>query len=120
LANRVACSRGKAAPVGVTLIEVMAALIIAAAVSAIGIQYLRPAGETSQQRSCDMMRELLQNDAQRYMTTKGKLPSSDLRELRTVEYAGAVLPTCPVTGEAYSRNRTGIIGCPTHEATRVK
>ena len=111
---------GRGFPAGLTLIEIIAALVIAAAVAAISIQYLRPAGETSKQRTCDVTRGLLQNDAQRYMETTGNLPSADLRELRTAEYSGAVLPTCPVTGESYSRNRTGIVGCPTHEATRAQ
>ena len=98
----------------------MAALIIAASVAAVSLQHLRPAHESSTQRTCDLTRELLQLDAQRYMDTEARLPSTDLRELQTPEYSGSALPTCPVTGESYRRSRTGIVGCPTHEATRQK
>jgi prepilin-type N-terminal cleavage/methylation domain-containing protein len=105
---------------GMTLLEVMAALIIAATVAAISIQYLRPVDATSKQRTCDMTRELLQNDAQRYFEATGQLPRTDLRELRTAQYSGTVLPICPVTGQSYRRDRNGVVGCPTHEATRAK
>jgi competence protein ComGC len=98
----------------------MAAVIIASTVVAISIQYLRPAATTSKQRSCDLTRELLQNDIQRYVEITGRLPSVNLKELRTAEYSGTVLPTCPVTGQAYRRDRTGTVGCPTHEATRAR
>ncbi len=105
---------------GFTLLEITTGLIIAAAVAAISIQYLRPAAETSEQRACDMTRQLLQNEANRYMDSLGRLPSADLRELGTTQYAGTVLPTCPMTGDAYTRGRTGIVGCPAHEPTREK
>ncbi len=107
-------------PAGMTLMELLAALIIAATVAAVSIQYLRPPSETGKQRSCDLTRAMLQNDAQRYFDTTGVMPRTDLRELATAEYAGVVVPTCPVTGEAYRLDRNGIVGCPTHEATRVK
>jgi type II secretory pathway pseudopilin PulG len=103
-----------------TLLEVMAALIIAATVAAISIGYLRPPSETGKQRSCDVTRQMLQNDAQRYLESSGRMPQTDLRELRDPRYSGSVLPVCPITGEAYRRDRAGIVGCPTHEATRVK
>ena len=105
---------------GFSLLEVIAALILAATVAAISIQYLRPPSETGKQRSCDFARQILQNDAQRYSESTGQMPRSDLSELRTLEYSGTVLPTCPITGQAYRRDRNGVVGCPTHEATRAK
>lgn len=59
---------------GMSLIELLAALMIAAAVSALGVHYLRPTGESSKQRSCDLTRALLQNDAQRFLEANGRLP----------------------------------------------
>ena len=103
---------------GLTLIEITAALLIAAAVATLGIQYLRVTDRTSKQRSCDMTRQLLQNDLQRYLDNTGRLPRADLRELRSDEYAGQSLPSCPVTGQSYRCDRSGTVGCPTHEATR--
>lgn len=106
--------------VAMTLIELVAALTIAAAVAAISIQHLRPAGETAKQRGCDMTRQLLQNEVRRYQETTGRRVSGRLSELETDEYAGTKLPVCPVTGEAYRRDRAGTVHCPTHESTRVK
>ncbi len=103
---------------GMSLIELLAALMIAAAVSALGVHYLRPTGESSKQRSCDLTRALLQNDAQRFLEANGRLPRTDLQELRTTKYAGATLPACPVTSQSYRLNRQGVVACPTHEATR--
>jgi prepilin-type N-terminal cleavage/methylation domain-containing protein len=105
---------------GMSLIEVLAALVIAATIAALGIHYLRPAGDTGKQRTCDMTREILQTDARRFTESTGRPPSRNLRQLRTNQYSGTVLPTCPVTGQSYRLDRSGIVTCPTHEATRVK
>ncbi len=75
-----------------SLLEITAALVISATVAVAGIQYLRPAGDTGKQRSCDLTRELLQNDAQRYFEYTGSMPGADLKELVSPEYSGAVLP----------------------------
>lgn len=105
---------------GMSLIEVLAALVIAAIVAALSIQYLRPAGDTGKQRSCDMTREILQTDTRRFTDSTGRAPSSNLRELGTNQYSGTVLPTCPITAQSYRLDRSGIVTCPTHETTRVK
>lgn len=103
---------------GFSLLEVMAALVIASIVAVIGIQHLRPSGVSSKQKSCDLTRELLQNDVQRYWEFSGALPSADLNELASPQYSGPVLPTCPTTDQAYRLDRTDTVICPTHEATR--
>lgn len=105
---------------GLTLIEVMAALIIAATVAAIGVHYLKPAGTTSKQRTCDLTRELLQNDHDRYIESTGRRVSRDLRQLRSPEFSGNPLPTCPLTDRSYRRNGRGVVFCPVHERSRKK
>ncbi len=105
---------------GVSLLEVVAALMIAATVAVMSITYLRKPGITANQRSCDLTRKVLQADTQRYLDTTGALPNAQLLELATPEYTGAVLPKCPITGESYRLGGGGIVECPTHEATRVK
>lgn len=105
---------------GMSLIEVLAAIVIAATIAALSIQYLRPASETGKQRSCDLTREILQSDVQRFTASSGRAPSRDLRELSTTQYSGTVLPTCPITDQSYRLDRSGVVTCPTHEATRVK
>jgi prepilin-type N-terminal cleavage/methylation domain-containing protein len=107
-----------ASKLGFTLMEIIAALVIASLVSVIGIQYLRPSGDTSKQKSCDLAREMLQNDAQRYFEVHGVMPAADLNQLASPEYSGALLPTCPVTDQAYRLDRNNTVICPTHESTR--
>jgi competence protein ComGC len=104
--------------VGFTLLELVAALMIAAGLAALSMHYLQVPGQTSKQRSCDLTREVLQDYADRYQQSQGRGPSADLRELQTSQYAGVNLPTCPVTGQAYTLVRSGVVSCPTHEATR--
>ncbi len=103
---------------GFTLLELIAAVIIAATLAVFSIRYLRPPSEAGKQRSCDLVREVLQNDVDRYNDRAGQLPSRDLRELETSQYSGQPLPTCPVTGQSYRLDRSGVVGCPSHEATR--
>ena len=103
---------------GFTLMEIIAALVIASLVSVIGIQYLRPSGDSSKQRSCDLTREMLQNDVQRYFEIHGVMPAASLNELAAPEYSGLLLPTCPVTDQAYSLDRNDNVICPVHESTR--
>lgn len=105
---------------GTSFIEVLAAIIIAATVAALGVQFLRPAGGTGQQRGCDLNREVLQLHTKRFIEATGQTPARDLRELQTTRYYGTELPPCPVTGQSYYLDRSGIVSCPTHEATRVK
>jgi len=103
---------------GFSLLEIIAAVVISAALAAFGIQFLRPAGDSGKQRSCDLTRELLQNDVQRYFDNTGTMPRADLAELVDPQYSGSVLPSCPVTREAYMLDRAGTVACPTHEQTR--
>lgn len=103
-----------------SLLEIIAALVIAATVAVAGIQFLRPAGDSGKQRSCDLTRETLQNDLQRYFDSTGSVPGAHLNELVSPQYSGAVLPTCPVTGESYGLDKGNNIVCPAHESTRVK
>lgn len=77
-----------------SLLEIIAALVIASTVAVVGIEYLRPSGDTGKQRSCDLMRELLQNDTQRYFECVGSMPSANPNELAFPEYSGAVLSAC--------------------------
>ncbi|MEM8671939.1 MAG: prepilin-type N-terminal cleavage/methylation domain-containing protein [Planctomycetota bacterium] len=105
---------------GFSLVEVIAAVIIAATVAAIGVAYLKPAGDRSHQRSCDLVRQTLQNDADRYFQSTGRRVSRNLRQLRSPSFSGNPLPRCPVTDRRYRRNGQGVVYCPVHESTRAK
>jgi competence protein ComGC len=116
--NETKLVRSRSSRQGLTLIEILAAVMIASLVAVLGVRYTRPAGESAKQHTCDLTRQILQNDANRYQETTGNLPSRDLSELENSQYSGVVLPTCPITGEAYSLERNGTVACPTHESTR--
>lgn len=100
---------------GFSLIELLAAIIIAATVAVVGISHLREPSESGKQRSCELTRQTLQNEVQRFKESTGALPSTDLRQLNSPEYWGTDLPTCPVTGEKFRLGRDGRIECPTHK-----
>ena len=102
---------------GFSLLEVIFALTLTAIVAALGIRHLNVPGDTAQQRTCDATRQTLQGYAERFRDDTGQVPGRNLREIQTANYAGTTLPTCPITGQAY-RIRRGVVGCPTHEATR--
>ena len=78
-----------------SLIELLAALMIAAAVSALGVHYLRPTGESSKQRSCDLTRALLQNDAQRFLEANGRLPRAICRNFARQSMPEPRFPPAP-------------------------
>ena len=101
-----------------SLLELIAALIIAASLAALSLHHLRKPSLSGKQHSCDLTREVMQDYADRYLETNGRLPSADLRELATDSYAGTALPTCPATDQSYRLDRNGNVTCPTHEPTR--
>lgn len=98
-----------------SLLELVAAMTIAAAVMALGVHYLKPADAVAHQRSCDLTRELLQNDCERHFDANDRYPRTDLRDIQSAEFAGDPLPTCPSIGENYRVNRSGRIECPSHQ-----
>jgi len=99
---------------GMSLIEIIAALIIAATVTAVGIRHLTPVNESSRNRSCELTRQVLQNDVKRYRETTGQTVSSNLREIAVNDYSGNPLPTCPGSGSVFRLNRSGQVECPSH------
>ncbi len=102
---------------GFTLLEMILTVVIISTVAAVSLQYLRPTGEASRQRSCDLARQMLQNYADRYYTQTGNWPSNNLSEIAKANYAGDSLPVCPCQGGNYQMSGAIVI-CPTHEATR--
>lgn len=105
---------------GFSLLEIIAAVTIAVTLSVISIGYLNPAQNLSSQRSCDLTREVLQNDADRYYEMMGEMASTDLHQLETKVFSGTKLPKCPASDKAYTRDANGVVFCPAHEATRKK
>lgn len=98
---------------GLTLIEVLFAVALSAAVAVIGFRHLQTPGVTAKERSCDLRREMLQDHAARYIEVTGGRISRDLREVAVDAYAGNPLPRCPATESDYQFTR-GQVVCPSH------
>ncbi len=103
--------------IGFTLLEMVLAVVIISAVAAVSLQFIRPVGESSRQRSCDVSRQMLQNYADQYYNRTGTWPQRNLAELATNEFVGPRLPPCPCQGGNYEMSGA-IVVCPLHEATR--
>ncbi len=102
---------------GLTLLEVILAVVIAATVAAMGLHFMRPTGVHSRQQSCDLTRQTVQLEAGRYRDANGVWPSSDLRQLNDSAYFPNGVPSCPAQGGAYRLTGSQVV-CPVHEATR--
>jgi len=98
---------------GFSLIEVIFAIVLSAAVAIIGIRHLQTPGNVARDRACDLQREMLQGHADRYADMVGRTPSRDLNELESAEYLGTELPSCPSSGQAF-RYQGGEVICPAH------
>ena len=98
---------------GLTLIEVIFAVALSAAVAMIAYHSLRTPGTTAKDRSCDLRREMLQDHAGRFAELTGTRISRNLREIAVEPYAGNPLPTCPATQRPY-QFIGGQIHCPEH------
>ncbi|TWU56826.1 hypothetical protein Poly51_27430 [Rubripirellula tenax] len=98
-----------------SLVELLAAVMIAAIVATIAISQYRTPGDTAHSRSCELCRETVQTEVRRFTDTTSSSPSSDLRQLTSTEYWGGPLPTCPVTGNAFQLDRSGTVVCSTHK-----
>jgi prepilin-type N-terminal cleavage/methylation domain-containing protein len=97
-----------------TLIEIIAAVALISIVGFLGMRHVQTAGTGGQNRACELNRQMLQNEVDRYQRLNRTLPSSDLRELVTPEYLDAAIPVCPVSGSVMRIDRNGDVVCPTH------
>lgn len=101
---------------GFTLIEVIFAIALSAAVAVIGIRHLQTPGVVARSRACETNQTVLQGYVQRHTDVTGRSPRRDLVEIRTEAYAGLTLPTCPSSGTLYELRRGRVI-CTTHPET---
>ncbi len=97
-----------------SLIELLTAVMIAAIVATIAVTQFRTPGETAHARSCELIRQTIQNEVDRYTGATGSLPSPDMRQLTATEHWGGPLPPCPVTGDPLTLDRSGLVVCATH------
>lgn len=103
---------------GLTLLEIILALVIATTIAMIGLHFIRPTGRHARQNACDLTRQTVQLEAHRYQRQHGRLPRRDLRQLHHQDHFPVGVPACPAGGAAY-RLQGEVVICPDHEATRV-
>ncbi|SRR6056297_1086468 len=103
---------------GFTLLEMILAIVIASTVAMMGIHFMRPTGQHSRQKACDLTRQTIQLEVGRYHDRVGSFPRRDLRELADPDYFPNGLPECPAQGGRYLLQGTEVV-CPLHEATRT-
>lgn len=112
LITSVSRSRQAFALFELVLVAVMISLIVS-----LSLQSMQPPGKTARQRACDVMRQTLQEHADRHFIQTAKWPSQNLSELKSPAYAGDRLMECPRQGGPY-RMSGAIVICPAHEPTR--
>ena len=103
---------------GLTLLEIILALVIATTVAMIGLHFIRPTGRHARQHSCDLTRQTIQFEVHRYQRQSSRLPRRDLRELENQNYFPFGVPDCPSGGSEYQL-QGDVVVCPDHEATRI-
>ena len=97
-----------------TLIEVIAAIVLISAVAFMGMRHVKTAGESSHSKACELSRQTIQNEVDRYRRLNGRLPSANLREIESAAYWDGQLPVCPNTQSVYTIDRTGTVVCRAH------
>jgi prepilin-type N-terminal cleavage/methylation domain-containing protein len=107
---------------GMTLIEIIAAIALTAVVAIASVQLLNRPRLVTGQSTCELERETVQQEVQRYFHDFGAYPSRDMRELVTAGYwnrigaqrpGATTSPTCPLTSQTLQL-QNGRVRCPIH------
>ncbi|EMI46438.1 MULTISPECIES: prepilin-type N-terminal cleavage/methylation domain-containing protein [Pirellulaceae] len=80
---------------GMSLLEVLAAVILSSMIAMTGLMFVRDHGQTSAERTCLAHRARLQQDAELYARETGRAPDAKLEAIRNGNYGGTQLPQCP-------------------------
>ncbi|TWT87040.1 PulJ/GspJ family protein [Neorhodopirellula pilleata] len=91
-------------PSGMSLLEVVAAVVIASMLAVAGFSLMRDQSEVAHERICEGHRTALQSDAELYQRETGRWPGGTLAELATSDYTGTILPRCPMAPQGTTSN----------------
>lgn len=89
---------------GMSLLEVVAAVVIASMLAVAGFALMRDQSGIAHQRICEGHRTVLQCDAELYQRETGRWPSGKMSELATSDYTGPKLPCCPMSPKTSGSN----------------
>jgi general secretion pathway protein G len=90
---------------GLSLLEVMFVVVLVAIVASLIMTRVADSTDSAKCRSCLHNRAELNAAIERYGVESGSYPSN-LSDLNVPAYFPAGIPTCPVSGAAYSMNTT--------------
>ena len=90
---------------GLSLLEVMFVVVLIAVVATIIMARMSLSTDSAKCRSCQHNRAELNAAIERYGVENSSYPTS-LADLNVPAYFPAGIPTCPVSGAAYSMNTT--------------
>jgi general secretion pathway protein G len=90
---------------GLSLLEVMFVVVLIAIIASIIMARVTDSTDSAKCRSCLHNRAELNAAIERYGVETGAYPTA-IGDLNTPTYFPAGIPTCPVSGAAYSMNTT--------------
>lgn len=90
---------------GLSLLEVMLVVVLIAVIASVIIGRLASSTDSAKCRTCQHNRAELNAAIERYGVENGSYPSN-VSDLNVPAYFPAGIPTCPVSGGAYSMNTT--------------
>jgi len=87
---------------GVTLIELLIVVLILAALAAIAIPRISQSAQNANIRACETNIQVLNSAIEMYAADNDGTYPSALGDLNNATYFPDGLPTCPITGGAYT------------------
>ena len=94
-------------PRGFSLLELMAVIIVVGVIATLIIYRIAPTSDFARTQACSHNRSEINAAIERWYVDKNTWPAGDLSDLGgDPEYFPVGIPTCPVTGSAYSLNAT--------------
>ena len=90
---------------GFSLLELLAVVTILGIIALVVIPRISASSTTAKENSCFQNKAEVNAAVERYFFTNGSLPA-DVDALNTATYFPDGIPTCPVSGNAYTLNVT--------------
>ena len=98
-------SRNQSAKPGFSMLELLLVITLIGVIAGFLIERVSVSSEMAKVKTCSHNRSEINSAIERYNLSNGSFPAT-LSDLETTEYFPAGIPTCPLTGSAYSLNST--------------
>jgi len=90
-----------------SLMELLAVVTILGVIAAIIVPRVASSADRAKQTTCVYNVGHIHSAVERYREANGVWPSADLNEVNVIDYFPDGIPTCPVSGAAYSIDTAG-------------